>query len=63
MLLTVDFFVVEEDTFGQPGTLKVVVSGAGACAAANSGSNFLTAVTTLREEGEGERVRWRWGER
>ena len=65
VLLTVDLFVVEEDTLGQTGALEVVVSRTGASAAADSGPNLLTAITTLRgkeggregEEGGRERVK------
>ena len=57
VLLTVDLFVVEEDTLGQTGALEVVVSRTGASAAANGGPNLLTAVTTLRGEGDRESER------
>ena len=55
-------FVGQEEALGATGTLKVIVSRAGACTASNSSPRLLTEVTSLNQrrggggEGEVERV-------
>ena len=57
MELAVDLLVVEEHGSGLTGAEEMVVCRTGACTTTNGRSYLLTAITTLRGEGRGERER------
>ena len=54
VLLAVDLLVLEEETLGLAGTLKVVVGCAPACTTPHGRTHLTTHITTL----EGKRTAW-----